>query len=449
MFITLLKTSLNRIDSLQFFYTSEVNSIKKKSEKGKSQYEIGALLDTYFQMLTTDDEKLHQSKQYLTLESHVLKYIEVVEIKASEDTVRVIYRTKDSEKKAKSLTELNVKKAAQEYIKYAEMPMIHGSNTLIMLITRFEEFIANFSSEIFTQFPQRYLDKQAITFSELTGIGGIEEIKGFLFQRQIEALMRESYSEWFKLFESHGISLDPLKEEMSILKEMYARRNILVHNSGAVNSIYLKNVPEAKYPLGTILIPDREYIEIAFETIKKIIIVLLIEAAKLVNDDKQAYLKSIFTSLFDLLQQKEYSICKKAYDLIARSKIADSETRIMSQFDSWICIIQTAGLNSVKSEIEKFDVSALDDIYVLAKHILLEQFEEASLMLSFLLEKELLPASIIEEWPLFINYRNSDSYQSLRANHATEFGLESAEIDNSSIQTQSEETKLIPLCSVE
>ena len=74
----------------------------------------------------------------------------------------VIYTIQDENSKPFT----NVSAAAKEYEKYAEMPITHGNNTLIMLITRFEEFISDFIEIVYLKFPQKYLDSQTITFSE-------------------------------------------------------------------------------------------------------------------------------------------------------------------------------------------------------------------------------------------------------------------------------------------
>lgn len=60
------------------------------------------------------------------------------------------------------------------------MPRIHNENTLIMLIVRFEEFLANFFCLLYNFYPEKYIDKQQITFSEIRDIS-VDEVRRKLY----------------------------------------------------------------------------------------------------------------------------------------------------------------------------------------------------------------------------------------------------------------------------
>ena len=419
----LLNYSLERISSLQYFYNFEKKSIENKAKRGMKVARFGYLMDIYFQILVNGTEEDRKKESFLQLKKQAEKYIEVrnEEEIQNHETRGVIYRIKNPEKLIKKGFELNVQKASSSYRQFYDMPIIHGSNTLIMLITRFEEFISNFISELYTLYPHKYLDKQQILFSEIESLG-IEAIRQKIIAREVDSIMRESYVEWFKLFESHGMKFDSCKTAMEKLKEIYARRNIVVHNAGRVNEIYIKNVPDTPHAVNDHLSINDKYLNEAFTTVKIIVFTILIEAVKLIREDKNKYLHNIFEAAYDELVQGQYSLCANIFFQLACNSYVDAQTRTMSQVNYWTSEKVNRGLEKIKEEIEQFDVSALDRVFSLAKALLLNKNDEATDIFESLYQKNELPFYIIEEWPLFMDYRNSDYYDMIKNKYKEELG---------------------------
>lgn len=89
----------------------------------------------------------------------------------------------------------------------------------------------------------------------------------------------------------------------------------------------------------------------------------------------------------------------------------------MAKVNYWISTIETDGLSSVSKEIEKFDVSALDKMFYVAKYVLLQQFDKASDVIDDLYTKRELPIYALEEWPLFMHYKLSPEYSVFKQKH--------------------------------
>ncbi|MBE6707457.1 MAG: hypothetical protein E7577_07450 [Ruminococcaceae bacterium] len=81
-------------------------------------------------------------------------------------------------------------------------------------------------------------------------------------------------------------------------------------------------------------------------------------------------------------------------------------------------MIETEGLGSVSKDIEKFDVSALDKIFYIAKYVLLQDFEKVSGIIDDLYTKKEIPIYALEEWPLFMHYKLSPEYCAFKKRHA-------------------------------
>ena len=424
MFEQLLKYSLDRISSLERYYETEAQNVMHVSEEGKSKHMLGAMIEDFLRHLARSNEQERSSEQFKKFEKRVSKHIEVLETSEDENTKKIAYRFLSEEDANKAG---NIKEERTLYYQYAEMPSIHGCSVLMMLVTRFEEFISHYLSELYIQFPHKYLDNQQLTFSEISS-ANIEEIKKNLVLREVDLKMRESYKEWFKIFKAHGMTCNTFEQDLSTLSEIYARRNIFVHNSGIVNPSYLLAVPDSKAKLGDKLSVDDSYMKTAFETVYRIIFLMLIESSKLNKKTEDKYLLNIFTTLFDFMLRGKYTVCEPAYAVLSKKEVLNTEIKLMSQFDRWICIIAEKGLAEIESEIKAFDVSALSDLFKMAKEILLTEYNTANVLLSKLLTSDEIPSTIIEEWPLFMWYRESEEYKRLKEELPDKFGLEREEI---------------------
>ena len=422
----LLQYSLERISSLQHFYNVEKKSIESKAKKGMRTTRFGYLIDVYFQILINGSEEDKKEEGFLKLKEVADTFIEVKnEGDIQNPEVKdIIYRVKTPEK-LKGV-DLNVQQASASFRQYSDMPIIHGSNTLIMLITRFEEFIANFLSELYRLYPHKYLDKQQIAFSEIENLG-IDKVREKIIAREIDSIMRESYSEWFKIFESHGLKFDSCEEEMNNLREIYSRRNIIVHNSGRVNETYIKNIPNTPYSMNDRLTIDDKYINGAFNTVKVIVLTIFTQASKLVKEDRQKYLIDVFDAAYNELEGENYPVCSKIFYQLMDNPYLDAQKKTMSKVNYWISEKESNGLQQIKSDVEQFDISALDSVFSLAKALLLNENDKATNIFEKLYTKKEIPFYVVEEWPLFKEYRKSKQYTELKHKHQEELGTASLE----------------------
>lgn len=427
--IGLLTHTIQRIDSLEQFYQLEYKNIERKSKKGTNENRFGMLIDVYLNALTYADEEYKNTESFKALEKLMKKCVEVKNF-SEDDNKKTISFTLKKCKYIKDTENFDVRKKTVEYQKYAEMPQIHSSNTLIMLIVRFEEFISNFITSIFLMFPDKYLNNKCVHFSEIEDLG-TEEIKENIIIREVEGIMHQSYTEWFKLFESHKMSFEQCKEEMLLLREIYARRNILVHNSGRVNNIYLKNVRDSKYKSGDLLTVDNTYLVNAFATIKTLIFAIIIESNKFNRDDKANLLDEVFGQGFEEMSKEHYSISAKVFDILQSIKSQSEQDRLASKVNYWISTKEIYGLSAIRKELDDFDTTALNTMFCLAKQLLLDDYDNATKSIEYMLSKDEINATIINDWPLFKNYRATSNFEELKTRNKEKFNLTILEPESS------------------
>ena len=143
-----------------------------------------------------------------------------------------------------------------------------------MLLVKYEDAIAGIYRYLLEAFPQAYLSDKSITYSELVSYDSdIDETKEKFIAKEIDEFMRLPLSEWYKSFESKQKALFFFEDNVfDQFKEVYYRRNLVVHNQGVVNEIYKKNIPNCSVELGERLFINEEYLSQAFLVARKVLI---------------------------------------------------------------------------------------------------------------------------------------------------------------------------------
>ena len=167
----------------------------------------------------------------------------------------------------------------------------------------------------------------------------------------------------------------------------------------------------------------------------------MIEGIRLEKEMKENLSQLVFNYTFDELSSKNYNCCKTVFNALYNSPFTDEMHKQMSRVNCWIARIELNGLNSVKSEIENFDITALDKSFLLAKNILLCKYKEATDVIEELCEKKELTSLEIENWPLFNKYRNTNEYKEFKKSHPELVSVASIELDNETSISDTETTK--------
>lgn len=118
-------------------------------------------------------------------------------------------------------------------------------NSLISLISAVECFLSQIIHTYYDEKPDAMSEKDKVfSFDDLKNFGSVEDARVYLIEKKVTDLMRSSFSDWITFFKKQArLSMSYLTPYMDTLIETCERRNLLVHNAGIVNSIYLSKVP--------------------------------------------------------------------------------------------------------------------------------------------------------------------------------------------------------------
>lgn len=431
---------MERITSLQYYYNLVLSEIEKEKTESSRKYGFGYSVETYFKFLMINKDDAENRPELKKLRETVEEFVEIIEINEGKEG-SVAYRLRDGEKLEKNGIETDIKKAATLFKRSQDLLIIHGHNALVSLITRFEEFVSNVLYTLYGRYPEKYLNDRQIAFHEIINLG-IEEIKDAVIRKEIDAKMREDYTAWLKLLSQHRINLEKCQNYVNELREIYSRRNVIVHNSGKVNEIYMKNNKNSKYEMDTLLTVDLDYLSNAILVIKAIMFSIAIEAIRVADeDDREKEAASLFENAYEELQNEEYELSKTIFMELEECKYADANIQMMSKINCWIARDRLGEFEKIEQEIQNYDMRAMAEVFSFAKLILLREYDMATGLLERLFEKKEIITNEINSWPLLKLYRESPQFSQFRQRHKDEFDMITVEVkdpENASYETTNE-----------
>lgn len=288
------------------------------------------------------------------------------------------------------------------------------SGSLMLLVTYFENLISKVMKEDIRLHPERVsLEMKQVPFSMLEKADNLSDIKDMLIEEEVTSLMYKSLESWLDYFgKKVKLKQDYIKKVQGKLEEIIARRNLIVHNEGKVNSIYLNVVKEEErknIKRGDVLEVDREYLYNAIDIIELSGISLIIEMWIKEYGDNEKELDKITNLIFsDYLIFDKWEEAKTLYEICLNSKKLREADKLVCQINRWQCYKWQGRFEEVESEIKKWDISASSPQFKLAKLALLDKYEE--FFKTFDEQSEVIE-EFLREWPLFRNIRESQIYK--------------------------------------
>jgi hypothetical protein len=99
--------------------------------------------------------------------------------------------------------------------------------------------------------PKRLPSKRQVEYSVITSATTYQDIVAYLVDRELNELKYKPVSDWFEYLERLVSGLNITEDEVGKISEAKATRDLLVHNSGIVNSIYLQKAGKfSRFSLG-------------------------------------------------------------------------------------------------------------------------------------------------------------------------------------------------------
>ncbi len=143
--------------------------------------------------------------------------------------------------------------------------------TFRQFVSAFEAFLFNFLHRLLLHNPWQFSERQ-LDFETVLQAASRDEIISGVILRQLNELKYEHLHKWFAAV-NKAVKLDcPTEDEIDTLAEIKAARDILEHNAGVVNEIYLRKAgKKTRYGVGDhVEIEDIYHLE-SWRLIKKVV----------------------------------------------------------------------------------------------------------------------------------------------------------------------------------
>jgi len=138
--------------------------------------------------------------------------------------------------------------AARQYFMYNE---VAHEMWLCRCVDNYLCYISDLLALIFTSKPETLRSNETVTTEELLRHSRIEDVIQALAEKKVNQLSYKGLPELFKhLQDKLGFQLFQNEEEMYYARNAVELRNLIVHNRGIVNNVFLHRVPDYSGVIG-------------------------------------------------------------------------------------------------------------------------------------------------------------------------------------------------------
>lgn len=345
--------------------------------------------------------------------------------------IKIINDEKDGKKASKivfkdtkTVKEFNL--AVKNFKSTIENPKILYKSALISLISSVEWHFSNIFHYHYSKEPEVFplKSEKKFSYSQLKDFNSINDAAQIIIEDHIEDIIRSGFKDWVKkLKEEVKIKAEYLNEDISDeISEFFFRRNIVVHNNGQVNSIYLNKASEKftkGIKKGQIVSVGKDYLNRAIDILETYFVLFSADVWSKYERKEKEFDKYFYECLgnkiaFKHLEQGRYYIAETIFRNLAKcGYIFDESTILTAKINYWLAIKFQNNFDQVKKEIEEIDFSAKDILFIIAKHVLLDEFDEALKKLPVALKSSKLTVEYLESWPLFAEMRKNAKFLQL------------------------------------
>jgi hypothetical protein len=229
--------------------------------------------------------------------------------------------------------------------------------------------------------------------------------------KKVRELTRGSIENWAqRVLDDLDVDLAAGSCEGGAVREIWARRHVLVHNRRVVDAMYVTRV-SGPTP-GTILEVDGEYLRTAIDLLCGFLLgVILMAWAGL--PDRQAFVVQ-FALIYAAGAEAElrWPLAENLHHVAARVE-QDPTVSAGHQVNSWLARTRWSGPDSVADAVRAWDTDQLPPRFRLARAILLDEGEAAISMLPGLLRVGEVTRDNLRTWRLFDRLRGTPDFDRL------------------------------------
>lgn len=311
-------------------------------------------------------------------------------------------------------------KAMAEIGQARERVSLLYQNSLISLISAVECFLSQIIYTYYDAVPAAMSDKDRVfSFDDLKDFDTVEDARVHLIEKKVTDLMRGSFSDWITFFKTKAhLSMGYLDPYMDTLIETCERRNLLVHNAGIVNSIYLSKVSsELRKGMrkGVNLHLTRKYLDKRIDYFELYGILIAAELWKKHNSTDTSRADILADVAYGHVLQSRWSIAEGLSKFMMMDNKMTEPFRLVGKLNYWQSVRRQGRWQEVKSEVEAEDFSAKGRQYQLGHLALLQKKKEFFALVPIALKGKEISLDDLREYPIFEDMRKDRRFAQYKA----------------------------------
>jgi hypothetical protein len=275
---------------------------------------------------------------------------------------------------------------------------------LTMGVAAFDVLVGQLMTEHFRLHPGAAgTDRAEFSLDDLEELGSIDEAREVLIARRVEAQHQGGLDKWVDWFRGEPLKIDlrRLAIDWDSTYELFQRRHIIVHNGARVSRLYLTRTNRAAPSAGTEIVLDTDYVVHALDQLAALGVGLTVATSLMLVPGELGAPGQLLEEGVRRLSRDRRWEAVLALCGVAEKPQWPERRRLFFKTEGWLARKELHGLESIRDELEHFDVSALRDDIAVKRLILLDRHEEALEALSALLESsEVTQRELLSE-PLY------------------------------------------------
>jgi hypothetical protein len=294
----------------------------------------------------------------------------------------------------------------------SQLKHLHNTS-LITLASTTEWFLSQVLHAYFDRFPDAVEGKEkAFSLEDLKSFDSIDQARSYLVDCYVEQVLRGSFEDWLAFLRQriklHMGYIEPHVQELS---EIFQRRNLIVHNGGVVNNIYMAKVPPCLregVQCGDSLEVSRSYLDAAISLFERCYVLVAAELWKKIDRDDPDRGAALIEVAYAHLLAERWPVAEGLSCFTMNDAGLPERDRLIGTVNYWQSLKWQGRLDEARSDVELADFSAKEQVFQLAQFALLDNVDAFFELLPHALETGSLPKGALTEWPLFRHMRLED-----------------------------------------
>lgn len=228
--------------------------------------------------------------------------------------------------------------------------------------------------------------------------------------------MRGPLVKWFEFVkQSMGLGMGYVEDRQHILEEVFLRRNVIVHNAGIANTVYLSKIHSdlaKNVDMGDDMAPSKSYVADRVDIWNEICVLVGAEywKKKLPDDGKRTDL--LIDLAYNHLQDERWNLSAALSEFVVRDSKANENQKTIAQLNLWQARKWSGEWNMVKSQVEGADYSAKSLRFQVAILALMDENDRFFELLPKAIAAEEIEITHLKEYPIFRELRKDSRFDS-------------------------------------